>query len=307
MSKALLQNPEQQALFDRQGFLVVPFLSPEAVLELDRFFDEMHPQLNDQAGFVSSTYDQDPTYKRAVSDKIGAVFAPAYQALLQDYRSLGGAFLYKTPSQNSALSIHQDWTIVDEAQYVALNVWVPLVDITKKNGPLKILPGSHYRVLPTLRAPTMPFFFSGNESILEPLMTTIEVPAGYAVILNQSVVHGSPANESGHIRKAITAGVVSAAAPLHYYYQPPAARTLERYQQADDFLISFDDFFRNITTRPTFGTFLEKFDYQVPAFSPEDFRTLAQRMVGDAGFPVPPMRTSIWQRWQAFFQPKPTT
>ena len=76
MSKALLQNPEQQALFDRQGFLVVPFLSPEAVLELDRFFDEMHPQLNDQAGFVSSTYDQDPTYKRAVSDKIGAVFAP---------------------------------------------------------------------------------------------------------------------------------------------------------------------------------------------------------------------------------------
>ena len=97
--------------------------------------------------------------------------------------AIGGAFLFKMPSENSELMMHQDWTIVDEGKYYALNVWVPLTDINEKNGALMVLPGSHFRSIQTLRAPTLPFFFSGNENILKEHLVPLYVKAGEAVIV----------------------------------------------------------------------------------------------------------------------------
>jgi len=53
------------------------------------------------------------------------------------------------------MCVHQDMTLVDESKFSGINIWVPLVDLTEKNGVLQVLPGSH-RIFPRYRGSTIP-------------------------------------------------------------------------------------------------------------------------------------------------------
>ncbi|MEM7105961.1 MAG: phytanoyl-CoA dioxygenase family protein [Bacteroidota bacterium] len=302
MIKPIFKNPDHQEKFDRQGFIVLPFLSEEEVGQLDKAFDQLHPELPD-SGFISGSYSGDFQYKKKASDLIKDAFSPQYERLFTNYRALGGAFLFKVPSENSDLILHQDWTIVDEEKFVALNVWVPLTDIHKTNGALMVLPGSHYPKLPVLRAPTLNFFFTGNEKVLMDELKPQYVKAGHAVILNQSVVHYSPANTSGKVRKAITAGVVTDEAPLQFYYFDQAANKpeVEQFAQEDDFLIRFDNFFQDIFQRPKLGDSLGKKPYQLPSFEEKELRKIVSTMVSNAGF-KPKAQPGLFDRLRSLFR-----
>ena len=132
MSVRIFKNKEDQDQFDKQGFLCMAFLSTDEIQELNVFFDEMHPDLNEN-GFFSGSYSSDFDYKKKASDKIVEVFSRAYSETFTNYTPFGGAFLYKTPGEQSELAAHQDWTIVDEDKAIALNCWVPLCDVDISN------------------------------------------------------------------------------------------------------------------------------------------------------------------------------
>jgi hypothetical protein len=263
MSKRIFKSEEHQRLFDKQGFVVLPFLTSEEVVQLNNLFDELHPDLNN-GGFFSGSYSSDIDYKKKASNEIVKVFSRAYSDLFINYTPFGGAFLYKIPSTNSELAAHQDWTIVDEAKHVALNCWVPLCDVTKQNGALSILPGSHFDNFNVIRAPTLPFFFSGNDDLVMKELVPMEVKAGTAVILNQSVIHYSPTNNTNKIRKAITAGVKSEGAQMYFHYKVPGKDELEVFEMDDDFLISFKNFGSDISKRPYLGKSIGAIPYKFP-------------------------------------------
>src|SRR5690606_6277030 len=180
--------------------------------------DELHPNLP-ESGFVSGSYSPDFEYKKKISEEIKVVYKRAYEEYFQNYTPFGGTFLYKISSPDSFLNVHQDWTVVDESREVALNIWTPFCDITMNNGHLMVLPGSHYKHYPTLRAPTLPQFFQYDLSIVMEELVPVLVKAGEAVILNQSIIHYSPPNISGEIRKAITAGVKTKDAQMMFHYK----------------------------------------------------------------------------------------
>ena len=219
---------------------------------MDTLFDQLHPHLN-ESGFFSGSYSSDIAYKKKASEEIVKVFSRAYRELFVHYTPFGGAFLYKVPGANSELAAHQDWSIVDETENVALNCWVPLCDVTRQNGALSILPGSHFDNFNVIRAPTLPFFFSGNDDLVIKELIPMEVPAGTAVILNQSVIHYSPPNTGDKIRKAITAGIKSEGGQMYFHYKIPDKDELEVFAMDDDFLISFRDFAKDIGKRPYLG------------------------------------------------------
>lgn len=271
MVAPIFQNSEHQALFDQQGYIVLPFLDAAEVAALDALFDELHPDISADRGFVSGSYSSDYAYKKRASDAIVKVFSRHYERLFQNYLPFGAAFLYKAPNNKSELAVHQDWTIVDEERYVALNCWVPLTDVTADNGALGVVPGTHYHKVKTLRAPTLPFFFSGNDDLMEQAAIPMSVPAGHAVILNQSVIHGSPPNRSNKIRKAITAGVKSAGAPMIFHYKDlaNADAAIERFEMPEDFLISFDNFMQDILQRPKMGRSAGYIDARIEPYSRE--------------------------------------
>lgn len=283
MAKRIFKNEEHQKLFDKQGFIVLPFVGEEEVKQLDSLFDELHPNLN-QSGFFSGSYSNDFDYKKKASDEIVKVFSNAYERLFTDYTPFGAAFLYKVPGANSELAAHQDWTIVDEQKNVALNCWVPLCDVTIENGPIMIMPGSHYDNFNVIRAPTLPFFFSGDDDMVVKELIPMEVKAGTAVILNQSVIHYSPPNKSSKIRKAITAGIKSAGAQMYFHYKVPDKDELEVFEMDDSFLISFKDFVNDIGKRPYLGKSIGFIPYKLPQLQGNELYAKLKEMKEGAGF-----------------------
>jgi len=289
MAKRIFKSDEHQRLFEQQGFIVLPFVTEQEVLQLDKLFDELHPSLN-ESGFFSGSYSSDIEYKKKASEEIVKVFSRAYQELFTNYTPFGAAFLYKVPGANSELAAHQDWTIVDEQKNVALNCWVPLCDVTIENGPIMILPGSHYDNLNVVRAPTLPFFFSGYDQMVVKELEPMEVKAGTAVILNQSVIHYSPQNKSNKIRKAITAGLKSEGAQMYFHYKVPDKDELEVFEMNDDFLISFKDFMNDIGKRPYLGKSIGFIPYKLPRLVGESLYEKLKEMKAKARFE---MRTTF--------------
>ena len=263
----LLQDAALWSGFRDDGCVQIPLLPPSAVAALLEAFRHFHPQLP-ASGFVSSTYSPDLGYKRAVSGCITQIIRPHLDPIFQRNRILGAAFLYKMPGPHSQLPLHQDWTVVDEDRFIAANVWIPLVDANAENGTLHVLPGSH-RVMRSIRAPTLPFCYSGHEYLMQQHMRPLPTRAGEAVVVNQATAHYSPANMSESIRPAITVGVVSSEARLRFYYRDRQRNDgrLEMFEQEDDFFLRFDDFHRDIFARPSFGRAVAELDYVDPSLS----------------------------------------
>jgi hypothetical protein len=283
---SIFASEVDQINFEKMGYVVIPdFLKLEEVQLLSDIFDELHPVLPAE-GFFSGSYSTDFSFKKKVSEKIKEVYQRAYGAYFVNYTPFGGTFLVKMPTENSDLFIHQDWTVVDESKHVALNVWVPLCDITLENGPLMVIPGSHYANYPTLRAPTMRYFFDHDVETAMRELEPILVKAGTAVVLNQSIVHYSPPNRSGSIRKAITAGIKTKDAQMIFHYLDPEkpASMIEKFEMDDDFFIQFDDFFTDIFKRPAIGKSLGMLEYSVPMLSGNELKNKFRSMRLSAGF-----------------------
>lgn len=269
MRRPIFQNAEIQKEFDKNGFVVVPIIDDFQLKSLENLFNEMHPDLP-QSGFFSSSYSSDKNYKTEVSNRILEILTLSYEKVFTDYQPFGASFLFKTPGENSELAAHQDWTIVDETKHYALNCWIPLTQITKENGPLMVMPGSHYDNFPTLRAPTIPFFFQNDDAFVTEQLIPVLPKLGEAIILNQSLIHYSPPNKSNSIRKALTAGVKSKGAPMWFHYLNKENGKIEKYLMPEDFLISFENFYEDIFKKPK-GEFLENVDF--------DFQPLTQAEV----------------------------
>ncbi len=292
MSKRIFLDADHQAIFDKQGFIVLPFLNQEEVNELDLLFDKLHPNVS-TSGFFSGTYSSDNAYKENASKEIVRIFDRAYKSIFTNYTPFGGTFLYKVPGENSSLAVHQDWTIVDEAKNVAVNCWVPLCDVTLENGPIMVLPGSQYDVFEVIRAPTLPFFFTGGDDMVMNELIPIEVKAGTAVLLNQSVIHYSPPNNSKKIRKAITAGVKSAGAQMYFHYKIPDKDELEIFRVKDSFFLQFKDFINDIGKRPYWGESIGIVPYKLPQLSGEKLYDLLKQMKMAAGYEMKTIYSNI--------------
>ncbi|MCF8464372.1 MAG: phytanoyl-CoA dioxygenase family protein [Flavobacteriales bacterium] len=278
----IFKDSEMQKQFDEKGYVKVPFLNQAQIAELDKLFDELHPQLPSE-GFISGSYSSDFEYKQKASNHFKRVFAESYERIFKNYSAFGGSFLFKMPSENSDLVLHQDWTIVDEENAVALNCWVPLCDTIENNGTLMVLPGSHYPNFPVHRAPTLDFFFNGNDDLVRERLVPMNAKAGEAVILNQSLIHYSPPNRSGKIRKAITSGIKTKGAPMRFYYYDRAAAKpeLDVYQMDENFLIMFDDFGSDIFLPPKHGKKVSTIDYKLPQPNRQEMKKLLAKFAGE--------------------------
>lgn len=279
---AIFKDSALQAAFDKNGFVKIPFLSEDQIEELDALFDELHPELPAE-GFISGSYSSDMEYKQKASDHFKRIFHDSYERYFQNYTAFGGSFLFKMPSENSDLVLHQDWTIVDEEKAVALNCWVPLCDTDVNNGTLMVVPGSHYPNFPVHRAPTLDFWFNGNDDLIREKLVAMNAKAGEAVILNQSLIHYSPPNRSGKIRKAITSGIKTKNAPMQFFYFDRAKQKphLDIYAMDENFLIMFDDFGSDIFLPPKNGKKLKTIEYQLPKPDRNEVKKLLAKFAGE--------------------------
>ena len=264
MKEAIFKDPALQTQFEEDGFVKLTLFDSETLSKLQSLYSTYFPE--DVKAFYSSSYTNELEPKQTMSKDIVEVVNNAFEHYFTNFRLLGAAFLIKGKDTHSEMPMHQDWTIVDEKKYYAVNVWMPLIDTTEENGTLELMKGSH-NWNHALRAPTLPMSFVGLEENIKPSLSIVNAKAGEVVVLNQATIHYSKPNLSNEMRPAITAGMVSGKAPLKFYYWDKERAQVEEFEQEDDFLLRIENFMEAIYQRPSIGKSVAFHDYDIPKMS----------------------------------------
>jgi hypothetical protein len=290
----LFRNQDLQERFDKDGYVKISLLSEKVVDLLADLCQHHFPEEKDD--FFSSSYLNDLDRKIEISNAIKNLLLPELKDSFLNYRLIGGAFLIKGKGPKSEMPMHQDWTIVDEEQYLAVNVWIPLTETDLNNGTVEVVPGSH-RWKKTLRAPTLPFPFHGHQEKIKKYLKPIPTSKGEVIVINQSLIHYSRPNMSDAIRPAIAACLVSEEASLRLYYKVPEQDKLEVFEQEDDFLLHFENFHESVFERPRLGKSTGTVDYTFVQLNDTEMRTLMGEEVLDTEVEPAPIKTK-----KSFFQ-----
>ncbi len=264
-----------QDSFEKNGFVVVPFYTPEEVKELTELYYRLHPK--DEKGFFPSTFSKDKNYRTIADDEIRRICERAMNLYLRDYKTICGSFIVKSPGPESAMCVHQDMTLVDESKFTGINIWVPLIDLTKTNGVLQALPGSH-RLYPTYRGSTIPGIYDEVSEQIKPHLQTLFLKAGEAVFFDQSIIHYSDANLSNEVRIVTNTYFTHKDASFRIaYWNKDFGNKVELFDEEDSFMTDFEQFGHNIHDRPKIGKSLGLVDYNFPKITPEQLQKVYGR------------------------------
>lgn len=210
LRRPVLRDPVLQEEFDRRGYVVVPMIGPNDVQMLhDAYVDaaETEGGIN-PPGAYNDTYAEFSVihsrtdFRRTAFELITSTLRPAADRLLVDYRPLYANFVNKLPG-SGVVPAHQNFSVVDEARFQSVSVWVALVDCEVRNGAMLMGDGTH-RVLRGRRGMWAYQTFSNiEEPLISEFLNPLPVKAGDAVILDDAIVHYSPPNLSENRRLAV--------------------------------------------------------------------------------------------------------
>ena len=255
MTAVVFNDPDIQARFDRDGYVVFDFIGPEQAALIAEKFYQMHQVI--PGGFYSTASNPEDSFKQSISNHAGQLISPAMDKTFHDFKKLGITFLCKAPGEEGKVPVHRDWMVVDESKYFSGTIWVPLSDVTEANGALRVLPGSH-KFFNDLRSSSLQAAYKGYEDEIWDQMITVPMKAGQAFLLNHAVIHASSANVTDKERLILVCGIIPAAAKLSYYHGTDKG-TVEKFDMPDDMFMQHSD----IGGRPTVGTKVSEFDYKV--------------------------------------------
>jgi hypothetical protein len=269
VSTGFFKDAKQQAVFDKEGFIKVPFLNAAQVDEVVKLFNETRQQHATVATLhhtTTDTYLPDLIYK--VDAKIKEVFAPELEKIFTNYKTLVGSFHIKEPGPGSATGTHQDPTFVDEPKYSSANIWVALHDIDTHNGNLFFVNGSNKAITSLRVTPNHPSYYQSFYQSLPGLSTQVPLKKGEAVIFNNATIHGATDNLSNDIRLACTMLVCNKEADWLLYYQERGAPNdkIEKYVLDLDTFISMPK-----DSRPEQKAFSKFISYEYPQLTLDEF------------------------------------
>ncbi|OWY22876.1 hypothetical protein C7N43_05225 [Sphingobacteriales bacterium UPWRP_1] len=235
MVRSYFKNPEHEKSFFENGYLLLPFLEPDEVAELQRLYHRFMPGNVDD--LYASTLFNTAEVNRTVNESMRQIMSPATARICEAGKLLGGSFLVKSSRHTTNLPLHQDWNIVEETTYASAMLWCPLQDTTQENGTLYVLPGSH-RFFSNYRSGAMPSRRVAVTEALQTYVKTIPVKAGQALIYHPALFHGSHPNHSGQLRIVAAGSTVHADARLVYYHLNRQTNHIEMYAADNDFYLN---------------------------------------------------------------------
>jgi Phytanoyl-CoA dioxygenase (PhyH) len=239
MFPSLLADPSRQAALEREGWATLPSIGG-ALSTLRTICDRTQAQLVSDPlwkgrGYYELMHSMAIDARRAAQAQLEDAITPFVREHLPGARLVVSNILLKDPAtRSSAVVLHQDFAIVDEASGIrSLQLWIPFVDVLDVEfGGIAFVPGSH-RVPNPYRAQGDATPFSRFVSRLGERVVRPSLHAGEAVCFWGSTVHGSPPNLSPASRAALACMLIPSEAQLvHYVRQAPTE--VEMWTMSDE-------------------------------------------------------------------------
>lgn len=261
------------------GYVINANIGKEALHSLQELYSKHHNVKEEKGGMFYSLYSLNLDYRKKINDEILKILSPFYNELFQHYKTVINSFIVKYNGEESAFSLHQDSTSLDENVYSPLSVWIPLQDTNIDNGCLCVVPQSH-KIFYPYRGISFPTPFSNIENTLRKYLEPIEMKAGDILLFDNRLVHYSPANHSSKPRIVAMSGIFPQEAKLINCFQDNSLENapLEIYEQDDDFLLKGKNFYHDCTARPTLGKKAKEISISQPIFTEEMFLNKAKEL-----------------------------
>ena len=299
------ENLETQ--FQKDGYVIIPFLNADEVEFLkNKYFEtleqsggnigEEEANIKDKITYDFTFINKNIEYKKMIYKLISEKFKPHYDKYLDNYRPIIANFIRKQ-SNDGEVPLHQNWAFVDEKKVTSVSIWCPLVDSSSKNGTLEVTPGSHKR-FGEIRGPMIPWELENiKKDIIKKHMIPMEVKAGQAVVLDDSLVHYSNINATDGLRLAIQLILIPAEEKsIHYHMNPQKSKTKVDVLEVDvDFYMGF-----NPWKQPENVKILKSMNYKPFDLSLRDYeKGLYNTRIDE--LPVIESKKSILEKFKAVF------
>lgn len=270
-----------QEAIKEDGYCVVDLLSSGEISLLRNGYEEIKTAVKGDFGalFWPSGRSEDPKIRNLAKNHIDNVLPKKMEALFQEdtYEFIGGTYLIKPPSENSALNPHQDSAHTNEFEQFSVYAWIPLEDVNEMNGAMKVLPKSH-QINIKQRSLNVPWILEPYLEILRPHMKTVNMKAGQVLLFDAALIHSSPPNLSKNTRVAVNFYVHPKGHPFTHYYRDVQTPTgeVEAYSVRPDFYYS-----ENFESKPNKSyQKLENQKLLIPFISGKEVAQICQELKG---------------------------
>jgi len=221
-------------------------VSEEQTAFLQNIYQQLtqFPEYSIHDKFQNSGRFRSPEIRNFVMENIGKfskVFLPTLFDTTVFDENTTGAFQIKPPSKTSELNPHQDAPVIDETKENGLFVWIPLCDITAKNGAVMVLPGSHLWGNHQ-RSLNVKWIFEKHTMLLWKYMQPVYLKKGDILVWDTALIHSSLPNLSNETRIAITTTLLPKNFSMVEYFQDektPEGK-IEKYEVERSFWESED-------------------------------------------------------------------
>ena len=233
IKRIAFQNLQHQTALEQDGYFAEPFLTPDALSAcLDVYKNSKQPG----GGLKYNTLEINSySHRKQVAQQLNEILEPYVKPYLEDYKFIGFNFAIKE-GFGPAFPPHIDDIHVDESKYTAVNIWVPLVDVTEKNGGLYIVPRSH-KLPADIRGIGLPFQYQEHDELIQSRKNALPLSAGDGLFFNGSLIHGSPNNQTPLERPAIIMSLIpKEAQPIVYMsYDTLDSNEAEKFHGPEEF------------------------------------------------------------------------
>ena len=260
-------------LYD-EGYYLGDKLDDTTVQQLEKLYVDNH-NFQD-SGMFNTMYSQDVAYRKKIHKEITHILDEYLANTYQDFKVVYSVFFLKGPRTKEFLYLHQDLTMVDEAKYSAIHLWVPLTDITVENGALCIIDKTHHLYAP-YRGMSIPAPTHLIQEHLTTYLKPVTVKKGQVLAFDPRTIHCSLPNKTKQSRPVVIAVLTPKEAKIEVSYQDPKSEKIEVIEQAEDFFITSHHFIETSKERPPTGTSAGFVDYQPHYYKVEEFDQLAAK------------------------------
>jgi ectoine hydroxylase-related dioxygenase (phytanoyl-CoA dioxygenase family) len=233
---AIIKDGVINRFFEENGYAQITGISNEILDKANLLYNEYFKDQN-KSMFVSHQESGVET-NIEVNARLHELFKEWLESVFMDYQFVVGNFISKSNVNSSEFNLHQDWNIVEEAEYPFIHIWIPHQDTTSENGGLKILPRSH-KIINNNRSGSLGIPFIDIDSQIQPLVKNLNVQKGNCLLYSPALFHGSSPNKSSKPRIVTLLTITHKDAPLKYFH-------LNEKGQIEVFLIKSEDLFNNL-------------------------------------------------------------
>lgn len=243
---------KRKELFEK-GYIIIPgFLNSSEIKNLLKIYTENHAIKQEEGGLFVSIYSKNLDYRRKINELLSTVLKKKFESVFQQNKLNSFNYIVKYPGKRSELFIHQDMALVDEFNYSEVGIWLPLTDVTLKNGTIGLVPFSHF-LIPPHRSLHHELPFSKIYPLVFNYMMPLEIKAGDLLLYDPRLLHNSFVNQSDAPRIVIASRATSAEATFCICYKDSGSigDDYELLEVDDDFFLKFDDFKSDKVKRPS--------------------------------------------------------